>query len=102
MKFKPRKCIVLGQSTIPGTYKYPGQFYLVLREERGIVFDVPVSAATYSQSKNDSTMTFNLRQMDIQQTFRENAIYFFGQIFLGVFGMAGLFAGFLCIQLKDF
>ena len=29
-------------------------------------------------------LTFNLRQMDIKQTTKDNVIYFFGQVFSGI------------------
>ena len=86
-KFKDRQCLVLDKLETSGGSKYSGNFYLVLKEERGIVFDIIVSAATYSQSKIGSIVVFNLRDYDIKQTPRENAFYLFGPgilIFLGL------------------
>jgi hypothetical protein len=78
MRYEVRKCVVLDKLTTTGGYKYSGQFYLILQEERGIKFDLIVSPTTFSQHKKDDIVYFNLRNMDINQTFKENIIYFFG------------------------
>ena len=82
MKFKIRRCVVLDKLPSEGGYKHSENFYMVLREERGIVFDMIVSPATYSQHKRDEVVYFNLRESDINQTPRDNAIYFFGSIIM--------------------
>ena len=95
MEFKERRCIVLDKMTTTGGYKSSGHFYLVLKEERGIVFDLIVSPATFSQSKIGDTIYFNLRQLEIKQTPMNNAIYFFGSIIFGVIAFGCLIGGWL-------
>ena len=93
MEFKDRKCTVLDKMTTTGGYKSSGHFYLVLKEERGIVFDLIVSPATFSQSKIGDIKYFNLRQLEIKQTPMNNTIYFFGSVIFGVIGFACLIGG---------
>jgi len=85
MTHKDRNCVVLDKIQSNGGYKYPGNFYLILKEERGIVFDIIVDAATYTQSKIGQNITFSLRQHDIKQTQKENILYFFGPILFLMF-----------------
>lgn len=92
MEYKDRKCVVLDKLTTNGGYKSSGNFYLVLKEERGIKFDIIVSPTTYSQAKKNEIIHFNLRQFDIKQTSRENIIYFFGTVITGAIGFICLFA----------
>lgn len=80
MKFKIRKCIVVDRVQTQGGRKAAGRFYLVLKEERGIIFDIIVSPATFSQKKKDDVVYFNLRNFDIKQTSKDNTLYFFGTI----------------------
>jgi hypothetical protein len=82
MRFKQRKCIILDKLITPPGYKHSADLYLVLKEERGIVFDLNVAPATYSQHKIGDTIHFTLRDFDIKQTRRDNTIYFFGQVLL--------------------
>lgn len=95
MDFKVRKCIVMDKMTTTGGSRSSGAFYLVLKEERGIVFDLIVSPATFSQSKMGDTKYFNLRELEIKQTPMNNAIYFFGYVFFGALAFACLFCGWL-------
>lgn len=95
MVSKDRKCVVLDKLTTTGGYKSSGNFYLILREERGIVFDLIVSPATFSQSKIGDTLYFSLRQQEIKQTPNENLIYFFGVIVFGVIGFVCLVSALL-------
>ena len=89
---KDRNCVVVDKIQSIGSYKHHGNFYLVLREERGIVFDIIVDAATYTQAKKDQNITFSLRQMDIKQTPKENILYFFGPIIVLIFGLIFIIA----------
>lgn len=98
MEFKDRKCIVLDKMTTTGSYKSSGCFYLVLKEERGIVFDLIVSPATFSQSKIGDTKYFNLRQLEIKQTPMNNAIYFLGSVIFGVIGFGCLIGGWVFLK----
>lgn len=77
MTHKDRKCVLLDKMVVDGG-KYSDNFYFILKEERGIVFDLIVAPATYSQTKVGDTVIFNLRQFDIKQTSQENTIDFFG------------------------
>lgn len=80
MDFKIRKCVILNKIITPPGYKQSANLYLVLKEERGIVFDLIVAPATYTQHNVGDTIYFNLRDFDIRQTPRDNVIFFFGQI----------------------
>jgi hypothetical protein len=77
MKEKIRRCIVLDKITQSGGYRSSGHFYLVLKEERGMVFDIIVSPSTFSQSNIGDTKYFELRQFDIRPTAVDNLTYFF-------------------------
>lgn len=99
LEYKTRTCLVLDKLSTPGGYKSSGHFYLVLKEERGIVFDLIVSPATYSQSYKGEIVHFNLRQMDIRQTPRENIIFFFGQIFAAAAFIVFIIIG-IILQIK--
>jgi hypothetical protein len=93
MQFKMRKCTVVDMLKTNGTGKSSGRFYLVLKEERGILFDIIVSPTTYSQSKIGNTKLFDLRQMDIKQTPFENLIYFIGGVIFGSVGFVCIIGG---------
>ncbi len=82
MHYKIRKCFVLDKLERIG--RNSGNFYLILKEEREIVFDLIVSPATYSQARVGDTLNFNLREFDIKQTSQKNLFYFFSPIILGV------------------
>lgn len=82
MRFRERKCIVLDKLPTPDGYKRSSRLYLILKEERGIVFDQMVSPATFSQHKKDDIIYFDLRNMDIEQTTKDNVIYFFGSVIM--------------------
>lgn len=93
MDYKVHECIVLDKMTTPGSYRNAGNFYLVLKEEKGTVFDLIVAPRTFSQSKIGSIKYFNLRQFDIKQTPINNAIYFFGLMIFGAIGFTCLVFG---------
>lgn len=80
-------CVVLDKLTTTVGSKYSGKFYLVLRSGKGIVFDEIVSPTTFSQCDVGEKVQFNLRQMDIKQTFYENMVYFISQIVFAVLGV---------------
>jgi len=65
----------------------------VLKEERGIVFDLIVSPAAFSQSKIGDTKYVSLREMDIKQTPIENLIYVFAYIIFGGISLVALVTG---------
>ena len=92
MTDKNRDCVVVDKIQSNGSYKHDGNFYLVLREERGIIFDLIVDAATYTQAKIGQNITFSLRQFDIVQTPKENILYFFGPIIVLIFGLIFIIA----------
>ena len=93
MEFKERKCVVLDKMITSGGYKSSGCFYLVLKEEKGVIFDLIVSPATFSQSKIGDIKHFNLRQLEIKQTSTDNLIYLFGSIIFGVISFVCLIGG---------
>lgn len=95
MEFKVRKCIVIDKMATIGGYRSSSDFYLILKEERGIEFDLTVSPTTFSQSKVGDVKYFNLRQLDIKQTPINNAIYFISYITFGVIGFVCLFFGWI-------
>jgi hypothetical protein len=98
MEFKDRKCIVLDKIATTGGYKSSGDFYLVLKEERGIVFDLTVTPATFSQSKTGDIKYFSLRQFDVEQTLTNNAIFIFGSVIFGVLAFGCLIGGWVFLK----
>ena len=93
LEYKVVNCTVIDKLQSSGSYKHHGYFYLVLRDERGVNFDLIVSPATYSQASVNEHISFNLREMDIQQSFKNNLIYFFGSVVFCVIGFVCFFAG---------
>lgn len=93
LEYKVVNCTVIDKLQSYGSYKHNGHFYLVLRDERGVNFDIIVSPTAYSQASVNERISFNLREMDIQQSFKNNLIYFFGAIASGVIGFVCFFAG---------
>lgn len=75
---KDRNVAVLDKISIGGRSSH---FYLILKEERGIVFDLSVSPATYSQTKVGDRKIFSLRQMQIRQTALGNTLGFLWILF---------------------
>jgi hypothetical protein len=100
MDFKTRKCVVLNKLTTSGGYKSSGDFYLVLKEEKGIIFDLIVCPSTFSQSKVGDTKFFNLRDFDIKQTPKNNLLYFFGEVIFGTVGFVFIVAGMILLFLS--
>lgn len=98
MEYKDRKCIVLDKLAASGGRKSSGDFYLVLKEEQGIVFDLMVSPATYSQSNIGKTKYFSLRQFDIKQTAMNNLIYWFGSVFFVTLSFVCLISGWVFLK----
>lgn len=92
MEYKDRKCVVLDKLI---TSRRSTDFWLVLKEERGIVFDLIVSPATYSQASVGETIHFNIRQMDIKQTTKDNIIYFFSVPIICMLAVMSLGVGFI-------
>lgn len=72
--YKDRNCIVLDKLQSSG--RYSGNFYLVMEEDRGIVFDRNVRPSTYSQAEVGQNIVLRLRDMDIKQTKSGNALNF--------------------------
>jgi hypothetical protein len=91
MEFKVRNCIILNKVMSPAGYKHSSNFYLILKEEQGIVFDQIVAPSTYTQHEIGDKIRFDLRNFDIKQTHKENIIFFLGQLIVDVL------AGCLCI-----
>jgi len=75
---KSVKCTVINKLESQG--RYSSNFYLVLKEENEIIFDITVTPSNYSQLNIGDIAYFNLRKFDIKQTKIDNAIYFFGQV----------------------
>lgn len=82
MTFKNTECVVLDKMTTTGGRKSSGKFYLVLKDNKGEVFDLIVAPSTFYQAKEGKKIVFNLRPMDIKQTPMENTIFFFGEAVL--------------------
>ncbi len=77
LKYKPRTVVVEDKMQLCGRNCL---LYAIAREERGIRFEIPVSISDYNSIKIGKHYVFNLREMDIRQTTRDNAIWFFGFI----------------------
>lgn len=101
MKYKDRKCTILDKIITNGSYKSSGRFYLVLKDERDIVFDLIVSPATFYQSTIGNTGYFTLRELDIRQTTMNNTIYFFGFIVFGVIAFIFLIGGLIDVRYSN-
>ena len=84
LTYKEHKCRVLDKppvkTEIYGKFNNSPRFYLSLKDESEITFDLLVSPSLYLQSKPGDILYFDLRRMDIKQTTWDNLIYFFGQI----------------------
>lgn len=96
--YKDRKCIVLDKMESSG--RYSSKFILILKEERGIVFDLYTSPATFSQSKIGEVKYFRLRDFDIQKSFKENVIYVFLYIITGTISFV-FFIGYICLYIIE-
>lgn len=93
LTYKDRNCVVVDKlEQMSNRRSTHSDFILILKEERGIIFDIIVSPSTYSQSKVGQKIIFNLRQFDIKQTPKEN-IYLFGYILLLSIGISFLIVG---------
>lgn len=62
-------------------------YYLILKDTKGRIFDQIVSPATYSQSKNNAVCYLCLSEMDIKQTSIKNLFFFILPILLIVIGL---------------
>lgn len=69
---KLRKCEVVDKLVQGG---HSATFWLVLKDEQGRVFDLIVTPATYSTSKVGETISFNLREYDIQEVPSKNLLH---------------------------
>ncbi len=87
--YKERQVVVLDKLADDGRY---GHFYLVLKEERGIVFDLIVSPATYSQTKIGDKKIFSLRESSIRNSVLGSTVDLI-IIILGAFGITFVFVG---------
>lgn len=99
-KHKEIKCVVLDKMTTTGGYKSSGQFYLILKEEGGIIFDIVASPSTFYKLKIGKTYYFNLRKFDFNQTPEENFLYF-GTVLIFIFSMFFLFGLFISSIVLD-
>ncbi len=101
MENKIRKCTVLGKVQSPG--KYSSAFYVILKDERGIVFDHYSSASSYYMAEKGQVKYYNLRDFDINQTPKDNIIFFIGELLFGVIGVILMLVGsiILIIDLKN-
>ena len=77
MEVKERKCVILDKMV---AYSISEKYYLILRDERGIEFDLTVRPVTYSRNNIGDKININLKDFDIKQSFKENFIYFSVQL----------------------
>ena len=54
----------------------------IFKTTDGHVFDRPISAYMYRQMHLGEQFALNIRQFDIQQTTRDNLLWFFGPVFI--------------------
>jgi hypothetical protein len=92
---KERKCIVLDKLENIGGYRTSGRYYLILKEERGIVFEIVVSPAVYSQSRIGQRVIKNLSEYEIQSEINKTLIYFIGGIMSKTCAVVFLIAGWI-------
>lgn len=72
------KVVQLYQGEIDGKHSQIDFTGVFRTKDTGIIFDLPISAATYSQLQVGDYTQFNLRPFDIKQTFKENLIWYMG------------------------
>lgn len=64
-----------------GTGKHPRmEFIAIYQTQDGTIFDRNISAAAFYQLKPGDKETINIRQYDIKQNWKDNAIWFFGAL----------------------
>lgn len=64
-----------------GTGKNPRmEFIAIYRTQDGTIFDRNISAANFYQLKPGDKITISIRQYDIRQNWKDNAIWFFGAL----------------------
>lgn len=56
------------------------EFIAIYQTKDGTIFDRNISASTFYQLKPGDKVTINIRQYDIKQNSRDNAIWFFGAL----------------------
>lgn len=97
LTYKEHKCRVLEKIDpkieLTGKFQNTPHFYLHLKDESEIDFNLLVSPSLYTQSKPGDILYLELRRMDIKQTAWDNLIYFFGQIILVIIGIFCLSCG---------
>ena len=72
MRYHPVKGTVIGHQT-----GYRNKLYLIVQTENYGIIDRNVSPALYHTTKIGDNLSFNLREMDVQQTGMKNALYVF-------------------------
>lgn len=78
--------LISGQST--GKYSKL-EFIAVYKDEQGRLFDRHVSPSFYTLLNKGDTIAIEIREMDIQQTTRDNLIWFFGTVLIFAIGIMG-------------
>lgn len=64
-----------------GTGKNPRmEFIAIYQTQDGTIFDRNISAANFYQLKPGDKITISIRQYDIRQNWKDNAIWFFGAL----------------------
>lgn len=98
-----RQCEVLDKIQMQGGYKYPGHFYLILRDEKQRTFDLIVTPATFSQSRIGQIITFKIREHDIRQNNTDMNLYIFLKLLSGAVAFLLIIASIICfiIDYKD-
>jgi hypothetical protein len=72
----PNRTEVIVLDKLQSAGKYKSNFYLILKDTNGRVFDEVVSAADYSQCEKGKSYYMNIREMDIKQTPMKNTFFF--------------------------
>lgn len=70
------------------------EFIAIYQTQDGFIFDRNISAANFYQLQPGDKVILNLRQYDIQQTWANNAIWFFGALAYSIMA-GGLGGGFM-------
>lgn len=78
---------VMERNIVPKTSKVSEKKELVYKSDDGIIFRQRVSESTYKTSPIGEQYKVYVRPFDMKQTVKENAIFFFGPIFIGTLSM---------------
>lgn len=86
-KEKDVKCLVLDKIQTGADYKISAHFYLIVKEERGYVFELDVYPSVFSQAKMGEYIIFTISESTIRDRGSANSLFVlhFFSIIIGSF-----------------